>query len=83
MLDPSLLPTTNAPSQVPAPEPPPPPTPITSIELLQHVLNHPGLHPDMRLDAWRLLHPHWRMTLDDPICTIVIPDQPAADRKTQ
>jgi hypothetical protein len=77
MLDASLLPTRDSPAQVPAPEPTPPPPPITSLEFLQHVLNHPGLHPNLRLDAWRFLHQHWPATLDDVMVTICISDSPS------
>jgi hypothetical protein len=77
MLDPALLPTTASPSQVPSPEPMPPPPPITCLELLQHVLNHPGIHPNLRLDAWRFLYQHWPKTLDDPVCYYRISDTPA------
>jgi hypothetical protein len=76
MID-TLLPQTDSPRHAPAPEPMPPIPPMSSLQLLQHVLNHPGLPPHMRLDAWRFLHQHWPQTLDDPICTICISDSPA------
>jgi hypothetical protein len=56
MLDPALLPTTASSSQVPPPEPTPSPPPMSSLDFLQHVVNHPGIHPDLRLDAWRFLY---------------------------
>jgi hypothetical protein len=77
MLDADLLPTTDSPSQVPAPEPTPPPPLITSLQLLTNVVNHCGLSPDLRLDAWRFLYQHWPQTLDDPVCYYCISDCPA------
>ena len=77
MLDPALLPTIESPSQVPPPEPTPPAPPITSLQLLTNALHHPGIHPNLRLDAWRFLLQHWPQTLDDPIVTICISDSPS------